>query len=305
MPPSSSVLVLNPSAGSVDDPRDIAGEVASHGSVNVRLTAGEGDARRFAREAAESGTRHLWVAGGDGTLHEVVLGLHDSGAETLPILHPIPLGTGNDLVRSLEIPLDWSEAVAALAASSRTRELNVMEVTLDAEERVGINAVIVGNGGRVGEVLDAEGKSWWGPLAYLRAAVEVAMELQPIRVRLEVDGEESWSGSILNVVVANGRYAGHGIPIAPGAHPDDDALELVTVAETSLAGILGLMPALLGEQDPEHEAYRHRTVTSVRVEAEDDQRLPVSVDGENAEARRITVRLSDGRIPVRIPDLQD
>ncbi|MEJ2538457.1 MAG: diacylglycerol kinase family protein [Gemmatimonadota bacterium] len=302
MPSGSSLLIVNPAAGGVVDPQRIVDEIHSRNGCPVRTTSEAGDARRFAREAAEAGTEVIWVAGGDGTLHEVVLGLRDATTDPRPVLQPLPLGTGNDLIRSLEIPLDWAEAVAALAESSRSVALNLMDVTLDGETRVGMNAVIVGNGGRVGEVLDAEGKSWWGPLAYLRAGVEVALELEPQSMELTVDGGEPREERVLNVVVANGRYAGHGIPIAPGAEPDDDVLELVTVTDTTLPEALRVVSSLLAERDPEHDAYRHQAVTSVTLRAVGPDPLPVSVDGENTEARRIQVSLATDRVSVRVPE---
>jgi len=306
-PSASHVLILNPAAGGAPEADEVLAAVRAQGSdVSLQVTRDSGDACVFAREAAESGADALWVAGGDGTLHEVVLGLRDSGLERLPTVYPIPLGTGNDLVRSLGIPLDWDQAVEALGSSdARTVDLDVMEVDVDGESLVAINAVIAGNGGRIGEVLDSEGKAWWGPLAYLRSAVELAFELEAVPLVLRVDDGPERRERLLNVVAANGRYAGHGVPIAPGARTDDGELELVTMGEATLPQVLAMMQALLREEDPEHEAYRHERARSVTIEADGEGELPVSVDGENTTARRIRVTLGSRRIPVRIPADED
>jgi len=297
---ASRVLIVNPAAGGEAEADEVLAAVRGEGQdVALRATQKAGDARRFAREAATSGAAELWVAGGDGTLHEAVLGLRDAGELRGTVLHPVPLGTGNDLIRSVRIPLDWKDAVQALGRSRRTLELDVMEVEVDGEALVAINAVVAGNGGRIGEVLDAEGKSWWGPLAYLRAAAEVAMELESVAVTIRVDDGPERRQRILNVVAANGRYAGKGIPIAPGARPDDGTLDVVTMGEATLPHVLGMMQTLLREEDPDHEAYRHERVRSMTIEA--DETLPVSVDGENTEAHTVRITLAPERIPVRVP----
>ena len=306
-PSPSTVLILNPAAGGAPDADEVLAAVREWGGdVVLRVTRESGDACEFAREAAESGAECLWVAGGDGTLHEVVLGLRDADLERLPTVHPIPLGTGNDLVRSLGVPQAWNDAVEALGSlDARTVELDVMEVDVDGESLVAINAVIAGNGGRIGEVLDSDGKAWWGPLAYLRSAVEVAFELDAVPVVLRVDDGPERRERILNVVAANGRYAAHGIPIAPGALTDDGELELVTMGDATLPQVLAMMQALLREEDPEHEAYRHERARSVSIEADGEDALPVSVDGENTTARTLRVTLGTRRIPVRIPAGED
>ncbi len=306
-PSTSHVLILNPAAGGAPEADEVLAAVRARGAdVALRVTQEAGDACVFAREAAETRADCLWVAGGDGTLHEVVLGLRDAGLEHLPTVCPIPLGTGNDLVRSLGVPREWNEAVDALGSTgARTVELDVMEVDVDGEPLVATNAVIAGNGGRIGEVLDSEGKAWWGPLAYLRSAVEVAFELEAVPMVLRVDDGPERRERVLNVVAANGRYAGGGIPIAPGARTDDGELELVTVGEATLPQVLAMMQALLREEDPEHEAYRHERARSVVILADGEGEIPVSVDGENTTARRIRVTLGSRRIPVRIPAEED
>ena len=299
------VLIVNPAAGGAPEADEVLAAIRRKGGdVALHVTAAAGDARRFAREAVRSGAAELWVAGGDGTIHEAVLGLRDAGDHRSTVLHPVPLGTGNDLARSLDIPLNWEEAIEALSGPARTLELDVMEVEVDGDALVAVNAVIAGNGGRIGEVLDAEGKAWWGPLSYLRGAVEVALELEPVPVSIRIDDGPARHERILNVVAANGRYAGHGVPIAPGARPDDGQLELVTMGEATLPQVLAMMPALLREEDPEHEAYRHERVRVVDIEADGEAPIPVSVDGENSEARRLRVALSDTGLSVRVPDTE-
>lgn len=304
-----AVLILNPQAGSLGGPEAADGvEAAVREALpgaRIHRTEGPDDAHDFAIRAREEGVEELLVAGGDGTVNEVVHGLLEGGEAPgpLPTLSILPLGTGNDLARCLELPLAWEEALELPATRrGRVRRMDLLEVTLDGTRRVATNAVVVGSGGKVGQVLDPEAKQAWGPLSYLRSAAEVALELEPVEVHLAEDDGEAARVRVLNIVAANGRYAARGIPIAPGADPADGRLELVVVREATLAEVVTMAAALLREVDPEHEAYRHRRVTSLRIRAgEDAPPLPVSVDGENLEAREIRVSLLEGRLPVRAP----
>lgn len=294
------VLIVNPVAGSDCETVDVVRAVreVTNTDFTIRVTDGAGDAAEFARSAAISGADEIWVAGGDGTLREVALGVRSASGDAQPLLVPLPQGTGNDLARSLGIPRDWREAVHQLGEGRRIVALDVAEVALDGRPGISLNAIIAGNGGRVGEVLDEEGKSSWGPLAYLRSAAEVAMELRPLRLSIQVDDGPPEDLSAMNVVVANGRFAAGGILVAPGARPSDGVFELVIIQEASLAELLALVPALAAGRAPESEVWVHRQVSSVRLQTREDPPIPVSVDGENSQARVLDVTMSE--VPIRI-----
>lgn len=300
-----ALLILNPVAGSVDDADALEERLARELDCRVERTRQAGDALKLARSAAVDERPVVMAAGGDGTVAEVIQGLVDGSDEdgVSPSLIILPLGTGNDLARCLEIPLELEPALA-LAAEDEAgvpRSLDVMEVALDGESFLAVNAVVIGNGGRLGDLLDPEMKARWGPLSYLRSAGEVAFDLAPAPVTLELDGGTPQAGEILNLVVANGRYAGGGISIAPGADPSDGRLEVVEVLPAPLPDLLALLPTLLREQDPDADIYRHRSASSVRVRTRDGELIPVSVDGENREAREIDVTIRPARLQVRVP----
>lgn len=309
--PTERVLVLNPAAGGCpEDPDPVVEAVGALGPLRVLVTEGEADARRFGAAAGEAGAPEIVVAGGDGTVHQVVQGLLDARGghpgtrefhPGLPTVSILPLGTGNDLARCLGIPLDWERAVELLRSGGRIRRLDLMGVTMDGEDRYAVNAVVVGSGGRVGEVLDPDEKERWGPLSYLRSAAEVILHLEPVAVDLEVDGGEPEATEVLNLVVANGGYAARGVPISPGADPGDGLLDLVVVREAGIADLVAILPVLLHGSHPDHPAYQHRKVREVRVATAGPDPLPVSLDGEHHEAGTIRVRVLPDLIPVRVP----
>lgn len=303
---TAPLVILNPVAGSVEDRREVEARIARVLGGPVQSTSGAGDARALARAAARDGRPLVVAAGGDGTVSEVVQGLAAGRADggDPPVLAIVPLGTGNDLARCLAVPLDPDAALelaARPAGEVHTRPLDLVRMEVDGESMQAVNAVVAGNGGRLGQILDPEMKARWGPLSYLRSAGEVAFHLTPIPVRMTLDDGEPVENDTLNVVVANGRFAGGGIPIAPGADPSDGRLEVVRVTPAPLPRLLGLLPSLLRQEDPEADFYNHRHASRVSLVRTDGGTMPLSVDGEHMEGREVEVSVEPAVVRVRVP----
>ena len=188
-----------------------------------------------AADAAHAGHDLVIAAGGDGTVHLVANGLMKAGtdARTRPALGVFPLGTGNDLARTLGLELDASP-IEALDALRRAplRPLDLIRVKHPGSEGKTDHAVNVCAGGFSGEVDEAltdEMKSTWGPLAYLLGAAKVIPELEGYETRISWDGGPEEAVDAFNVVIANGRTAGGGTPVAPRASIEDGLLDVVVI----------------------------------------------------------------------------
>jgi diacylglycerol kinase (ATP) len=267
-------VVLNPNAGSADDCAALRAAVAALGDAEVCATEGPGDAERLAREAVEAGYEQVVAAGGDGTLNEVVNGLAaDFGAARLGLL---PLGTGNDFARSIGVPADLDGALAVLAAG-RTAALDVGRAVAGTPRHF-VNVSAGGFSGLVDEKLDGRTKRAWGPLSYLRSAVEAFPELAPFHVTLRLDGGETLEVSAYSVVVANARYVAAGIPVAPEARLDDGLLDLMIVPESSGPQLAVLVPlVLLGRHTGSDLAVFRRAAA---IELRSQPPMSFNVDGE-------------------------
>lgn len=304
------ILILNPRAGAVSDEAmvdQVASAVQERLPMRVMRTRSPEDARIFGRTAGLDGAMEVLVAGGDGTVSEVVHGLWElqsTGGESgpaVPTISILPLGIGNDLARCLGIPLEWEAALALVGEGGWVRRLDMLEVVMDGTRDVAVNAVVVGTGGRVSRVLDEADRERWGPLSYLRSAAEVMLHPEPSAMELSWDGSQPETLRVLNVVAANGRYAARGVPIAPRADPGDGRMELVVIQEVRMTDLLTMLPAILREEDADHEAYIHRQVRRARITSLEEKPLPVSVDGESRTAEEIVVTILPGVLPVRVP----
>jgi len=275
MSSSRPLFVVNPAAGNGRAAEVLAGaKHAFRGPAEIVHTAGPGDATRLAREGALAGFSPVVSVGGDGTVQEVVNGLMEAPAP--PLLGIVAAGGGNDAVRTLRLPrnpaeavrLAWSERQGAidLGTCNGRYFLNVAGVGLDTKVAMAVN----GKSSRL-----ARGKA-----GYIgQALVELRRYVNP-EFTLVLDGETVVTRSLL-VAVANLRYFGGGMKIAPDADPADGLLDVWIGGDLTHREALLLMPAIfLGRHGRHPKVTRHR-VRTVRIER--PAGLEVQLDGEILE----------------------
>lgn len=256
-------VILNPHAGSVQDVKHVETAVQRLEGVTVRTTERPGDGLHIAREAIEQGCEFVVAAGGDGTINEVVNGLacHFDRA----VLGVLPVGTGNDFARSIDVPTEIDAAVDLLLRR-QTRPLDVVRVTSD-NVRHFINVSAGGFSGLVDEKLTEELKRSWGPLAYLRSAAEALPDLTDYHTFLTFDDDEQCEVKTYNIVIANACYVAGGIPIAPDALLDDGLVDVLVIPAASMPQLALLVPQVLLGQHLSSDLITFRRARKVRVEA--------------------------------------
>ncbi len=270
-------IILNPKAGSADELADLGTALGSLPGTEIWVTQWQGHAEELARQALEKGVELVVAAGGDGTLNEVVNGLSaDFGRARLGL---VPLGTGNDFARTIGVPADPKRAMEILL-EGRTRRIDVARATVGEKSRWFLNMSAGGFGGLVSEKA-GEAKNLWGPLAYMRAAVDVLPDLQAFEASIVLeglDGTERLRVDTYNVVVSNGRYVAAGIPVAPQAEVDDGLLDVMIAPATTIPQLALLVPkVLLGQHlDDDRLIFRR----AARIEIEADPPMVFNVDGE-------------------------
>lgn len=290
-------LIVNPAAGTASDREPLERvqrelRAAGH-QVEVRETAGRGDAERLAHEAAAAGVEMVVAAGGDGTLNEVVNGVAavPTGLSRCAI-GLLPAGTGNDFARSLGIE-DRDLAVSALVAG-QTRRVDLVSLG----PRVFLNASGGGFTAETSANVTSDLKQAVGPLAYLIGGARAVVEYEPVQVRVEADGRVIETDMQL-FAVCNGAYIGGGHQLAPTARPDDGEMEVCLVRATSTLDFLALLPRLsTGDHvDDEDVAYfrtREVSLTFART-------IRINTDGEVLEASRCHYLMRPGAVRMVAP----
>lgn len=286
------LLLLNPAAGSGRARRLGARAVAcleEHGlRTEIVLSRGLGELEERAAREAERGRARVVALGGDGTLSEVARGLLSvPGAVTA--LGVVPLGTGNDFVKSAGLPRGWREACQALAAGFRTRNIDAAR----ANGRWFVNAVGFGFDAAIAR---ATRRYKWlpGPLGYAGGLVEAlaAGVGRPV-CTLRWDGGEDRRAVTL-VAACNGQYLGGLFRLAPEAVLDDGQLDLVWADALGRMQVLRHAPRVIrGTHGTLAVAHQAR---SRRLEIESDRPMPAQADGEllGEEIDRLVVELVPG-----------
>lgn len=254
------------------------------------------------REELDRGATRVLVGGGDGSLACAAGVLAGTGAA----LGVLPLGTANDLARTLRIPADL-EGAARVFARGATRDVDLAW----AGGRPFLNAASFGVSSELTRRLEGGLKRHAGKLAYPVAGAAAATAQEPFHVALEVDGR-TVELDALQVVVGNGRYHGGGRLVAPRARLDDHRLDVYALEASSdagearapdrlrdLAALARYAYLLLRGKHLEHPGVFHARAT--RVVARTDPPLEIDADGEVSGTTPAEFRVDPGALRVIAP----
>ncbi|HWY50643.1 MAG TPA: diacylglycerol kinase family protein [Chthoniobacterales bacterium] len=222
-------IIFNPRAGAAADRERVLSQLAQLNPIGLRITRKAGDAEKWARDAIRTKCDFIVVAGGDGTLNEVVNGLATDAKKVRVGI--VPLGTGNDFARTLGLPSSIEQNIDILR-SAKTKRIDLVRVK-SKRTRYFVNVSAGGFSGLVDGKITPKIKRAWGPLAYIRGAAAALSQLHSYHTQILLDDSEQLSAELYNVVVANGRFVAGGLPIAPEANPRDGLLEVVLIPKLS------------------------------------------------------------------------
>jgi len=274
-------LILNPSSGT-DKAPDLLPRINQSlrerfGMMEIVMTTGPRDGEAAAAQAARDGCDRVFVAGGDGTLNEVVNGLLSEDALGRVTIGLLPLGTGNDFARMLYLPEDPEEALASLGEAR--------EVRVDVGILNGRAFVNTSGGGFISEVtqaLDDRLKSIAGKLAFVIAGGQAVLDYEPVSVRIEADGQPAFEATPHLFAVCNARQIGGGRLIAPKAEIDDGWLDVCLVESMPTIEFLNLLRKVADGshlEDARVRYFRAREMTMTFARP-----VHVNTDGELLEA---------------------
>jgi diacylglycerol kinase (ATP) len=253
------------------------------GSLEVEWTRAPRDAERIAREGVRAGIERIVVAGGDGTTSEVVSGLLGAGLGGYAEVAPLPLGTGGDLGRTLEIPRKLDLALQGIAAG-KSRKLDAGRVRYrdrSGRERTVhfLNVTSFGVSGLITELVNRATKAFGGRVSFLLGTLRGITRYRPEMVRIRVEGELVHDGPLVLGTAANGRYFGGGMRIAPRAEPADGLFDVVVIPGFSKLRLLGELPRIYRGSHLEVPAVSFHRGQRIEAEAAPG-RVWMEIDGE-------------------------
>lgn len=305
------VFIVNPAAGKADRTAAIKKAVSAlsvDGNVEVYHTTAPNDAVAYltARLRDARDPVRVYACGGDGTLNEAAQGVYLSGNRSVS-LGVIPVGSGNDFVRSFPVPESYFRSVAR-AITGKTVPCDLLLVTDDnGQERVCVNVVSAGFDAAVGK-----SKEQFKNLPLVNGSMAYNLSLAkhfvgkfgyPCTVLADgkpADPQEN--ASYMFIVGANGRYYGGGFQPAPDAKTDDGLLHMVLVKKLSHLRFVQLAGAYRkgNYYDKAGDLAIHRAVRSMQLLCENP--LNMNIDGEILPMQNPLVRVLPQALNLILPE---
>lgn len=262
------------------------------------VTTCAGEATEVTREALTSGITRIVAVGGDGTLSEVVNGYFDhcgSVINSAASIGLLPSGTGSDFRRSLGLT-SRGDAIRALM-SSEARLLDAARA--DFQDRDGasvsrtfINVASFGLGGDVSALVNKWRESlprWIGGSARFAAAAIAALgRYKNVAVSLRLDQREIKINSNL-IVVANGRFAGGGMMLAPHAELDDGLLDVIVTDNATRLDVIRELPRIQRGAHLKNPKVTEILAREISINSEEP--MAIDLDGEMVGSTPAHVRV--------------
>ena len=253
-------------------------------------------------QAAADGADQVIAVGGDGTLNEVANGLLALPDGERPELAVIPFGTGMDFARSHGLPRKLEGAVDVVL-TGRTATIDAGRVTYRAwaggdDQAYFANIASAGMSGAVARQANVTSKALGGRISFFTALVRVFAGWRNTELEIEAGGERR-TGKMTNVIVANGRYQGGGMLIAPDARPDDGLFDVLLIGDiTKRDFVLNVGKIYRGTHlsHPKIDLLRSAVVS---VEAE--VAVPLELDGEQPGTTPARFEVVPGALRLRVP----
>ena len=282
----NAAILINPTSGTGRSAKNAPLAVQRLRSRGVQVTELTGDNSQgslaLAQQAVADGIDALIACGGDGTVHCALQAV----AGTDVTLGIIPLGTGDDIARTLGLPRNDVQAAADVIADGRTRQVDYGMVR--SSDGVDKAFLAVMSAGFDSEVTERANTMTWptGTSRYLIATLAELRVFQPAPFQITVDGQTLRSEGMM-LAIGNGSSYGGGMYVCPTAIPDDGLLDLTFLTRTSKLTFLRIFPRVFKGSHIHHPSVRTLRGASLHIEAPgqtayaDGERvgpLPVDVD---------------------------
>lgn len=279
----------------------------------ARFTGGEYNATELSRIAASNGYRRFIAVGGDGTIHDVLNGIaeyvYSADNESVRFsdftMAVIPVGSGNDWVKSAGVARDVASAVDQIVVGKVGRQ-DVVRVSIYDPDDADLNKIVaesymaniggIGLDARVCEIVNRKKeRGFRGKKLYVSALLYCIKHRVPVHARVICDGNEVFRGKYLSMAFGIGRYSGGGMRQTSLAVMDDGLLDVAVIPDISLLTIAKEVPRLFtGTFHKVSVLTQARCRSVVILPDSGSDAEPVEVDGEVI-----------GRAPVRMDVLED
>ena len=254
--------------------------------VNVLESKHAGQSRELAASLCGQ-CDYLVAVGGDGTINEAVNGCFNAHltnpALKLPHFAILAHGTANDMARSLGLT-GRMRALCKLLEQGQTRYIDIGKLQCASTsgkflERLFVNMADIGIGAEVTQQLGKRSCYLGSNLHYLNATLSTFLSYEHKELSVTFDGQSQWQGKTLALVVANGRYFGSGLCVAPGATLNDGQFFTTLIGNASTVDFVRNLRRLKKGIPLNHPEVRYDHAHKLEIDSEGVP-APIEVDGE-------------------------
>ncbi|HXP48802.1 MAG TPA: diacylglycerol kinase family protein [Bacteroidia bacterium] len=262
-------------------------ESTFHGNYKPSFFISEysGHAIELSYKAAEEGYNYIICLGGDGSLNEVVNGVMQArnlNKEIMVKVGVLPFGTGNDFVKTIQSPHSFS-GIKKLIDENSSKEIDLgliqfKDKTRADRSRYFINITDIGLGAVVVQKIRSYTKVLGPNLAYMTLVIKTLLSYRNQLVNAKTE-EFVYEGKVKNFVIANGKYFGSGMGIAPDAEINDGKFAIVILADVTLFHFLKFSATLKKCKKVIHPQVMYKTAEEITIDSMSGPQ-PIDMDGE-------------------------
>lgn len=291
------LFVVNPTAGRGDGLKrgEQIQKFATLWGMDYQIvyTNHPGQGYDLAKKGVVEGAEVLIAVGGDGTVNEVMQGVIDADGVQKIYMGIIPAGTGNDLARTLEIPFDVEEALRVVEQG----KIKMLDLGKVQGEHF-INVAGIGFDAAVGEEINLNVKKLKGTAAYIYGVFKMLLQYKSPQITIRID-ETVLKGRYFLVAIANAKYYGGGMMIAPDAEVADGYYDVVVVKDVKQLEVIKVLPSIFRGKHISHPAVQ--VYRGKKIQLESNERVLVQTDGEIRGTLPMTFELESKVFPVIVP----
>ncbi len=280
-------LVVNPIAGNkaYKSIKKLESLLRGKVSLTTFVTENKGDAFDFAKEQKDSG--RIIVAGGDGTVNEVINGILSSNNADIKnaSIAIVPLGTANVMAKELGIPEEIEKALE-LSLQGTPKRISLGRIN---GKYFSLMAGIGFDGETVLGVKSGLFKKVLGKGAYVLSGLNTLMKYHPPRITLKTMKEET---SGYTAVISNARCYGGKFYLTPDASITEPVLDICLFRNNTRRGIARLISGVLRNRHLNDSDVSHFKASEIEISSPGI--VHVQIDGDYF-----------GTLPVKIETVKD
>ncbi|MBC1936600.1 diacylglycerol kinase family lipid kinase [Listeria grandensis] len=292
-----ALLIVNPSSGKekgkVYAERAHQALLKRFHEVEVKETTKGGDATEFALQAATDGYEAIIAMGGDGTLNEVINGIAEQPHR--PAFGFIPLGTVNDLARSLGIPLRPDRAIKALE-TARKRTMDIGKIG----DTYFMNVLAAGMIAEAVDKVSVEQKTKFGSVAYFAEGLKAFARHELLAFEVKYDDGE-WDGKAALVIASLTNSVGGMEQWAPEAEVDDGLIHVFILTKLGVIDAAKILPQIALGTLKKADGVMYFSTTRLEIDC-DQADVKVNVDGDPGDAFPIKIEVLREHLDVLVPE---